>query len=517
MTAAQTSGVQSRVAQVFLSYKRNVEPDQTLAREIEAGLSAAGVAVFIDHRLLVGQAWAEEIEQQVRGSDYLIVFLTAESGRSEMVRGEIEIARRAAATQASPRILPVRVAFDGPLPYPLNAYLDGIQYAVWNEPADTSRLQNELLAAIRGEGGTAAVLDKPAQIGARDAAPAYAAPLPVPGGALDVDDPWYLSRPTDEEALALMAQTGGRTVTIKGPRQMGKSSLLMRMIKAAMDQSKRVAVLDFQLVDDQTKGNADLFFRRFASSIAEQLEVPDTVCTFWDSSLTNPQNCTRYVERQVLGILGAPCALVVDETDSIFRATFSADFFAMLRSWHGLRANPMRALWKRLDIILSTSTEPDFFIDRPHESPFNVGVILSLDDFKLEQVARLNALHPKPLKDDDVGRLYALVQGHPYLTRKALYMVAGTQPTISPADLFARATDDAGPFGDHLKYYLLRLQGKPELIAALRRVIEAGRSEDETLSYRLQGAGLIRRDRGRIVPRCELYAQYFRQRLYGSA
>jgi hypothetical protein len=123
---------------VFLSYKRNVEPDQTLAREIEAGLSAAGVAVFIDHRLLVGQAWAEEIEQQVRGSDYLIVFLTAESGRSEMVRGEIEIARRAAATHAAPRILPVRVAYDGPLPYPLNAYLDSIQYAVWNEPADTS-------------------------------------------------------------------------------------------------------------------------------------------------------------------------------------------------------------------------------------------------------------------------------------------------------------------------------------------------------------------------------------------
>jgi Thoeris protein ThsB, TIR-like domain len=61
------------------------------------------VAVFIDQRLLVGQP-GEEIEQQVRSSDCLIVFLTAESGRSEMVRGEIEIGRRAAATQSSPRI-----------------------------------------------------------------------------------------------------------------------------------------------------------------------------------------------------------------------------------------------------------------------------------------------------------------------------------------------------------------------------------------------------------------------------
>ena len=78
--------------------------------------------------------------------------------------------------------------------------------------------------------------------------------------------------------------------------------------------------------------------------------------------------------------------LAIDETDAVFRTSFSADFFAMLRSWHGLRAHPLRRGWKKLDIILSTSTEPQFFIDRPHESPFNVGVILPLDDFLADQV-----------------------------------------------------------------------------------------------------------------------------------
>ena len=78
----------------------------------------------------------------------------------------------------------------------------------------------------------------------------------------------------------------------------------------------------------------------------------------------------------------------------------------MLRSWHGLRAHPIRRSWKKLDIILSTSTEPQFFIDRPHESPFNVGVVLPLEDFLPEQVARLNALHPRPLVDADIQRLY---------------------------------------------------------------------------------------------------------------
>ena len=93
--------------------------------------------------------------------------------------------------------------------------------------------------------------------------PPYAAPLPVPGGTLDVDDPWYLPRPTDATALAVARQPG-QTLTIKGPRQMGKSSLLMRTVKAGIDVGKKVALLDFQLVDEKTKADADLFFRRFA-------------------------------------------------------------------------------------------------------------------------------------------------------------------------------------------------------------------------------------------------------------
>ena len=68
-----------------------------------------------------------------------------------------------------------------------------------------------------------------------------------------------------------------------------------------------------------------------------------------------------------------------------------------------------------------------------------------------------------------VAKLYSLVHGHPYLTRKALYIMAGSSPSASPGYFFEHAIDDTGPFGDHLRQYLLRLQGKPELIAAFRR------------------------------------------------
>jgi hypothetical protein len=138
-------------------------------------LSRAGHAVFIDQRLVVGQAWAREIEHQVRASDYLVVFLTEESSRSEMVRGEIEIARQQAAVTGSPRILPVRVSFDKALPYSLNAYLDKIQYATWAEPDDTPRIVQELLAAIAGEPAALAtsssIQARPERSGRRDMGP----------------------------------------------------------------------------------------------------------------------------------------------------------------------------------------------------------------------------------------------------------------------------------------------------------------------------------------------------------
>jgi len=500
-------------ARIFLSYKRNVEPDQTLAHDLVAGLSGAGHAVFIDQRLAIGQAWAREIEAHVRGSHFLIVLLTAASSRSEMVRGEIELARQHAATHATPHILPVRIQFDGPLPYPLNAYLDAIQYAAWNGPEETPQLLQELLAAMANGIATEPRREAAAPIGDTNLPPPYAAPLPVPGGALDVEDPWYLPRPADATALAVIRQPG-QTLTIKGPRQMGKSSLLMRTVKAGVDIGKKVALLDFQLVDEKTKANADLFFRRFAASIAEQLELPDTVGELWDDGFSNPQNCTRYVERQILQPLGAPCVLAIDETDAIFRTDFSNDFFAMLRSWHGLRANPLRRGWKKLDIVLSTSTEPQFFIERPHESPFNVGVVLPLEDFEPGEVLRLNALHPRPLDDSAIQRLYTLIGGHPYLMRKALYELASSSPSCTLDELFDEASEDSGPFGDHLRYYLLRLQRKPELIAALRQVIERRGGGDELLIHRLEAAGLVRRERNRVVARCELYARYFRERLH---
>ena len=201
----------------------------------------------------------------------------------------------------------------------------------------------------------------------------------------------------------------------------------------------------------------------------------------------------------------------VNEVERVFDTGFRSDFFGMLRSWHNDRAtNPV---WKQLDLALITSTEPYQLIENLNQSPFNVGEIIEMKDFTPEQVAELSHKHGAPLSTAEIKQLMALLGGHPYLTRKALYMVASGQ--LSMPDLLASATRDRGPFGDHLRYHLFRLHGHDELIQGLRQVIQRQQCDDEAVFWRLQGAGLVLQDGRAVVPRCRLYAEYFRNHFDG--
>jgi hypothetical protein len=493
---------------IFISYKRNAEPDNSLAVRTFGAMQKSGHDVFVDRTLRVGQEWAKEIEARVRSSDFLIVFLTQASSSSEMVKGEVEIARDQAAKTGKPRILPVRLSYTGRLPYPLNGWLDPLQYTLWRGESDSERLIQELEAAVAGsELPTEPLVSGPLSAGG--STPLYSAPLPPPGGGLDVDDPWYICRTSDKIATQTITQQGV-TLVIKGSRQMGKTSLLVRSINTAVGLGKRPVLIDFQMLGQESLANSSTFFRRFSRAIGEGLEIqPDHGA--WDVGLSDSQNLTNYMENRVLKVSDAPIALAIDEADILFHAQFMYDFFGMLRFWHNQRANPLKKkLWKRFDLVLVTSTEPYLFIDRPHESPFNVGEVVPLRDFDQAQVCELHQRHQSPLFPGEVDRLYDLLHGQPYLTRKAFYVV---KAGLTPKELFAQAAEDTGPFGDHLRNYFLRLLNYPKIATALKQVTLEHGCEDKKLAYRLESAGLVKTEDGKTVPRCTLYRDYFGSRL----
>jgi len=501
---------------IFISYKRNVEPDQSVALQIYQELSQQH-DVFIDQSMLVGTPWVERIMNELNESDFLITLLSAQAVQSEMLQHEIATAHELARRQnGRPRILPVRLAFQEAFQYPLNKYLDPLNWASWQKSEDTARLIAELNRAIAGE--TLPVSGPPPKMEVKPPAGATEVPPPVsqaqldmPEGTMDLQSAFYVKRPSDDIALAAIARQGV-TITIKAPRQMGKSSLLIRTMAEAKKLGKRVAFIDFQLFDKATLNDADTFFRQFGALLTVELELADKLDEYWKMPLGNSQRCSRYVSRHLLTQLQQPLVLAMDEVESIFDTEFRSDFFGMLRTWHNNRAT--EPIWKKLDLALVTSTEPYQLIENLNQSPFNVGEVIDLQDFTPEQVTHLNQLHGAPLTPGEEQQLLMLLGGHPYLVRRALYLVASQR--VTAADLFSQAADDRGPFGDHLRYHLFRLYGKKELIDGFNEVIRKNTCPDDRVFFRLRGAGLVRQEaRNKIVPRCSLYAIYFREHLKG--
>jgi hypothetical protein len=282
----------------------------------------------------------------------------------------------------------------------------------------------------------------------------------------------------------------GVTITIKGPRQMGKSSLLNRLLVEAQAKNMHTAFIDFQLIENAAMENADVFYKQFCSLLSWEFEIEDRTEELWKIPLGHVQKTTNYLQRHLLKeIKDVQILLAMDEVERMFASPFRSDFFSMLRSWHNNRARG--GDWTRLNLALVTSTEPYQFIADLNQSPFNVGQIVELVDFTFVQISELNRRHQSPLTESQVKQLYELVGGHPYLTRRALYLVASRRDAFS--ELLENACEDNGPFGDHLRNYLFRMGDQEKLKAGLAQVIKSQRCSDEHIFFQLRGAGLVRR------------------------
>ncbi len=135
---------------VFISYKRNVEPDEPIALKVFEQLSK-DYDVFIDLKMMVGTKWSKEIKTNLLESDYFISLISENSIKSEMVSTEILLAYQNAKATGSPLILPVRLNYFGDLDYDLMAYLGSSNYIAWRSHSDTQNVIKQLQQAIEGQ------------------------------------------------------------------------------------------------------------------------------------------------------------------------------------------------------------------------------------------------------------------------------------------------------------------------------------------------------------------------------
>jgi hypothetical protein len=326
---------------------------------------------------------------------------------------------------------------------------------------------------------------------------------------MDPDSAFYVVREADRIARAEIGRQGV-TITIKGPRQVGKSSLLEKVVVEALAAKKTVIFLDFQQLDAAALREPDRFYPQFCHWVWRESRLASKPSVYDDPHLGHVLR-TTYFMQELITSLGSPLVLAMDEVERLFTSEFRSDFFGMLRAWHNVRRR--NSPWRLLDIVLVTSTEPYLFIENENQSPFNVGEVIELGDFQRSDVSVLNDRHGRPLDGKDEERLVGLIGAHPYLLRKAFFLVASGR--VTAPRLFATADDDYGPFGDHLRTLLFHLHDKRELVEGMRQVIRHGHCPNDGIFHRLYGAGMVRREGNGIVPRCRLYADFFKRRLDG--
>jgi hypothetical protein len=327
-----------------------------------------------------------------------------------------------------------------------------------------------------------------------------------PIGPLSLDSKGYVEREADREFEALLLRER-MIISLRGSGQVGKSSLLMRGLHKATQAGITVIKLDLQLINE---ADLDSFLRYLAELIAEQIGIDKTEVTLaWEQeSLSNPR-LTNFMENCVLAENGPPIVLAFDNTDSLFETDFHAKFFSLIRSWHSTGASEKK--WRRLNVVLVISTEPHLFNPEYASPLFNVAHEIHLKDFREDQVATLIRRYEACIENQDLTMMMALLNGHPYLTHRAIYKM--DNEGLSWIALAQEATNDEGPFGNHLRHQYQRLLNSPNLLKALEQIIQSGSCLDKNARHHLSRAGLVKKCGEKYTFRCDLYKSYFEDKL----
>jgi hypothetical protein len=342
-----------------------------------------------------------------------------------------------------------------------------------------------------------------------------ASQIEFPSGPVSLGSPLYINRPPLEELVCNEILHRGCLIRIKAPRKTGKSSLLNRMIAYAKEQGYQIAYLDFQEADQDVFASLDKFLRWFCVNVSRELNLLPCLDDFWDTEMGSKVSCKIYFEAYVLQYIhDSPVVLALNEVHRVFEhPNIAQDFLPMLRFWHEQAKQDQ--IWQKLRMVVVHTTEIYIPLNL-NQSPFNVGITITLPPFTLKQVQNLALRYGLHWAANCEGAkrlapLQAMVGGHPYLVSLALYHLCQEEMTLEV--LLETASTPVGIYSQHLRELLTLLKKEPELMSAMQQVIATDEKVelDAIAAYKLESMGLVQLDGNQAHAMCELYRLYFSQ------
>ncbi|MEG3440139.1 AAA-like domain-containing protein [Pannus brasiliensis CCIBt3594] len=156
----------------------------------------------------------------------------------------------------------------------------------------------------------------------------------VPGGQIPLDSVLYIDRPVLESLCYEAIDGAGASLNIRAPKQMGKSSLMTRILVRARSANYRAVSVSLQLAEAETLQNLERFLKWFCTRVGKQLGPPEAIENVWNPFSGSKANATDYFEEFLLSRIDRPLIVAIDELDQLFAyPDIAREFLLLLRNW----------------------------------------------------------------------------------------------------------------------------------------------------------------------------------------